>query len=69
MKKLLCMCTIDFCDQAYSWFSSLGWTEELCKQQPSLVGDWNRVLGSPQLVSHVLESCASKGETVTTEQV
>ena len=47
----------------------LGWTEELCSQQPSLVGDWSRVLGSMQLVSHVLGSYASKGGTVTTEQV
>ena len=30
------------------------WTEELCSQQPSLVGDWSRVVGSAQLVSHVL---------------
>ena len=63
------MCTVWFCDQASSWSSSCGWTEELCSQQPSLVGDWSRVLGSAQLVSHVLGSCASKGEVVTTEQV
>ena len=63
------MCTIGFCDQASSWSSLLGWTEELCNQQPSLVGDWSRVLGSAQLVSHVLGSRALKGETVTTEQV
>ena len=69
MKKLLCMCTIGFCNQASSWSSLLGWTEELCSQQPSLVGDWSRVLGSTQLVSHVLMSRASKGGTVTTEQV
>ena len=31
------------------------WTEELCSQQPSLVGNWSRVLESAQLVSHVLE--------------
>ena len=30
------------------------WTEKLCSQQPSLVGEWSRVLGSAQLVSHVL---------------
>ena len=47
----------------------MGWTEELYSQQPSLVGDWSRVLGSTQLVSHVLGSCASKGEIFTTEQV
>ena len=63
------MCIIGFCDQASSWSSSCGWTEELCSQQPSLVGDWSHVLGSAQLVSHVLGSCASKGEVVTTEQV
>ena len=34
-----------------------------------LVGDWNRILGSVQLVSHVLGSRASKRGTVTTEQV
>ena len=56
------------CDQASSWSSSCRWTEEPCSQQPSLVGDWIRVLGSTQLVSHVLGSRASKGEIVTTEQ-
>ena len=63
------MCVIEFCDQASSWFSSCGWTEELCSQQPSLVGDWSHVLGSAQLVSYVLGSRASKGKIVTTEQV
>ena len=63
------MCTIEFCDQASSWSSSLRWTEELCSQQPYLVGDWSHVLGSMHLVSHVLGSRASKGGTVTTEQV
>ena len=63
------MCTIGFCDQASSWSSSLGWIEELCSQQPSLVSDWSRVLGSAQLINHVLGSRASKGGTVTTEQV
>ena len=47
----------------------MGWIEELCNQQPSLVGNWSRVLGSAQLVSHTLGSCASKGRAVTTEQV
>ena len=47
----------------------MGWTEELCSEQPSLVGDWNRVLGSAQLVSYVLGSHRSKGEIVTIEQV
>ena len=65
---MLCLCTVRFCDQASSWSSSCGWTKELCNQQPSLVDDWSRVLGSAQLGSHVLESCASKGEIVTTEQ-
>ena len=63
------MCTIGFYVQASSWSSSLGWTEELCSQQPSLVGDWSYVLGSTQLVSHVLGSHALKGGTITTEQV
>ena len=63
------MCTVAFCDQASSWSSSLGWTEKLCSQQPSLVSDWSCALGSVQLVSHGLRSRASKGEIVTTEQV
>ena len=63
------MFTIGFCDQASSWSSSLGWTKELCSQQPSLVGDWSCVLGSVQLVSYVLGSRALKGEIVTTKQV
>ena len=63
------MCTVGFCDQASSWSSSCGWTKELCNQQPSLVGDWSRVLGSAQLVSHILGSRASKGEIITTERV
>ena len=66
---LLCLCIVGFCDQASFWSSLLGWIEELYSQQPSLVGDWSHVLGSTQLVSHVLESRASKGEIVTTEQV
>ena len=69
LKKLLCMCTVGFCDQLSSWSSSCEWIEELCNQQSSLVGDWSRVLGSAQLVSHVLGSRASKGEIVTTKQV
>ena len=63
------MWTVGFCNQASFLSSSLGWTEELCSQQPSLVGDWSRVLGSAQLVSHVLGSRALKWEIVTTEQV
>ena len=35
LKNLLCICTVGFCDQASSWSSSCGWTEELCSQQPS----------------------------------
>ena len=46
----------------------MGWTEELCSEQPSLVRDWSRVLGSAQLVSYVLGSHGSKGEIVTIEQ-
>ena len=56
------MCTVGFCDQVSSWSSSCGWTEELCSQQTSLVGDWSRVLRSAQLVSHVLGSHALKGK-------
>ena len=66
---MLCLCIVGFCDQISSWSSSCGWTEELCSQQPSLVGDWSRVLGFAQLVSHVLGSRALKGEIVTIEQV
>ena len=66
---MLCLCTVGFCDQASSWSSSYGWTEELCSQHSSLVGDWSHVLGFAQLVSHVLGSRASKGEIVITEQV
>ena len=40
------MCTVGFYDQVSSWSSSLGWTEEVCSQQPSVVGDWSRVLAS-----------------------
>ena len=66
---MLCLCTTGFYDQASSRSSSCGWTEELCSQQPSLVGDWSRILGSAQLINHVLGSRASKEEIVTTEQV
>ena len=45
------------------------WIKELCSQQLSLVGDWSRVLGSVQLVSHVLGVVHWKWEIVTTEQV
>ena len=69
LKKLLCMCTVGFCNKISSWSLTCGWTEELCNQQPSLVSNWSHVLGSAQLVSHVLGSRASKGEIVTTEQV
>ena len=54
MKKLLYLYTVGFCDQASSRSSSFGWTVELCNQQHSLVDDWSRVLGSAQLVNHVL---------------
>ena len=56
----LYMCTVGFCDQASSWSSLLGWTEELCNQQPSLVGVWSHVLGSAQLVSRVLGAVHQK---------
>ena len=69
LKKLLCLCTVGFYDQVSSWSSSLGWIEELCSQQPSLVGDWSRVLGFVQLVSHVLGGHTLNGKIVTTEQV
>ena len=48
------LCTVGFYDQTSSWSSSLGWIEEFCSEQPSLVGDWSCVLGSAQLISHVL---------------
>ena len=35
LKKLLCICTVWFCDQTFSWSSSCGWTEELCSWQSS----------------------------------
>ena len=69
LKKLLCIYTVGFCDQASSWSSSCGWTEELCSQQSFQIGDWSRVLGSGQLVSHVLGSRASERGTVTRKQV
>ena len=37
-----------------------GWTEELCNQQPFLVSDWSRILGSAQLVSHVVGAVHQK---------
>ena len=46
-----------------------GWTEELCSQQPSLVGDWSCVLGFAQLVSYILGAVHQKEKIVTTEQV
>ena len=60
LKKLLYLCTVGFCDQASSWSSSLGWTEELYSQQPSLVGNWSHVLESTHLVSHVLGAVHQK---------
>ena len=38
LKKLLCLYTVGFCDQGASSFSSSGWAEGLCSQQPSQVG-------------------------------
>ena len=70
MKKLQYLCIVGFCDQISSGFSSLGWTEELCSQQPSLVGDWSHILGSAHLlVSHVLGAVHWEWEIVTTKQV
>ena len=69
LEKLLCICTIGFCDQSSSWSSSCGWTKELCSQQSFQIGDWSRILGSAQLVSHILRSRASERGTVTIEQV
>ena len=66
---MLYLYTVGFCNEATSWSSSSGWTEKLCSQQPSLVGDWSRVLGSTQLVSHVLGAVHWKCEIVTTKQV
>ena len=66
---MLCLGIVGFYDQSSSRSSSCEWTEELCSQQPSLVGDWSHVLESAQLVSHVLGSRTSKGEIVTIEQV
>ena len=45
------------------------WTEEFCSQHPSLIGDLSRILGSTQLVSHVVGAVHWKGEIVITEQV
>ena len=69
MKKLLCICIVEFYDQVSSWSLLCGWIEEFYSQQLSLVGDWSRVLGSAQLVSHLLESHTSKWEIATTEQI
>ena len=66
LKKLLCICTVGFCDQVSSWSSLCGWTEELCKPTIFLVGVWSCVLGSAQLVSHVLGSRASERGTIST---
>ena len=66
---MLCLCTVGFCDQASFRSSLCGWTEELYSQQPSLVGDWSRVLGSAQLVSHILGAMHWKGEIVIAKQV
>ena len=59
-KKLLRLCALGFCNQVlldlHCW-----WSEELCSQYLLLVGDWSRVLGSTQLVSHVLGFVHQKG--------
>ena len=52
-KRLLRLCALGFCNQVlldlHCW-----WSEELCSQQSSSSWWLNRVLGSTQLVSHVL---------------
>ena len=58
-----------YCEEVVVFDFQRGWTKESCSQQPSLVGDWSRVLGSMQLVSHVLGAVHWKWEIVTTEQV
>ena len=65
----MCICTIEFCDQASSWSSSCGWTEELCSQQSFQIGVLKSRTGIHETVSHVLGSRASERGTVTTEQV
>ena len=69
LKKLLCICTVGFCDQASSWSSSCGWTEELCSRHSSQLVLLKSRTGIRATVSHVLGSCASERGTVTTEQV
>ena len=69
MEKLLCICTIGFCDQASSWSSSCGWTEELCSQQSFQIGVLKLCTGICATVSHVLGSHASERGTIITEQV
>ena len=66
---MLYLYTTGFYDQTTSWSSSSKWTKELCSQHPSLVGDWSCVLGSTQLVSHVLGAIHWKWEIITIEQV
>ena len=50
-KKLLCLCSLGFCNQVFldlhCW-----WNEEFCSQQSSSSWWLSRVLGSAQLVSH-----------------
>ena len=69
LKKLLCICTIGFCDQASSWSSSCGWTEELYSRQSSQLVLLKSRTGIRATVSHILGSRASERGTVTTKQV
>ena len=52
-KKLLRLCAVGFCNQVLLDFHCW-WNEELCSQQSSSSWWLSRVLGSAQLVSHVL---------------
>ena len=69
LKKLLCICTVGFCDQASSWSSSCGWTEELYSQQFSQLVLLKLHTGIRTTVSHILGSRASEMGTITTDQV
>ena len=69
LKKLLCICTVGFCDQESSWSSLCRWTEELCSQQYFQIGVLKSRTGIRATVSHVLGSHALERGTITTEQV
>ena len=69
LKKLLCICTVGFCDQTSSWSSTWRWTEELCNRQFSQLVLLKSRTGIRATVSHVLGSRALERGTITTEQV